>query len=205
MLEFPKLYAIVDAAYFSESDELYKFAQELIAGGATLLQYRNKNGSARDMLEHALALRRIAGDSVRLIMNDRADLCLASGFDGCHVGQDDLSAKAVREIIGNDRILGLSTHNPVQAKQADGSPADYIAVGPIFQTASKANPDPVIGLEGLRRARALTRKPLVAIGGITRANCRGALDAGTDSVAVIADLLREPKKAVEDFLSLFKQ
>ncbi len=99
------------------------------------------------MLEHALAIEAHCPRKRRLIMNDRADLCLAAGFDGCHVGRDNRSAKAVREIIGNDRILGLSTHNPVQAKQADGSPADYIAVGPIiFQTASKANPDPVIGL-----------------------------------------------------------
>lgn len=205
MLVLPKLYAIVDAARFSQPEEVYRFAQELIAGGATFLQYRNKNGSARVTLEQALELRRIAGNSMRLIMNDRADLCLAAGFDGCHVGQDDLSAKAVGEIIGNDRILGLSTHNPEQAKQADESPVDYIAVGPVFQTASKANPDPVIGLEGLRRARALTRKPLVAIGGITRANYRQVLDAGADSVAVIGDLVREPKKAAEDFLSLFSQ
>jgi len=205
MLALPKLYAIVDAACFSQSEELYKFAQELIAGGVTFLQYRNKNGSARVMLEHALELRRIGGDSVRLIMNDRADLCLAAGFDGCHVGQDDLSAAAVREIIGNDRILGLSTHNPEQAKQAHESSADYIAVGPVFQTASKANPDPVIALEGVRRARALTSKPLVAIGGITRSNCRQVLEAGADSVAVIGDLLLEPQKSVEDFLSLFKR
>jgi thiamine-phosphate pyrophosphorylase len=205
MLVLPKLYAIVDAACFPESEELHKFAQELIAGGATFLQYRNKNGSARVMLEQALELKRIAGNSARFIMNDRADLCLAAGVDGCHIGQDDLSAKAVRGIIGNDRILGLSTHNPEQAKQADESPADYVAIGPVFQTASKANPDPVIGLEGLRRARALTRKPLVAIGGITRANCRQVLEAGANSVAVIGDLVREPKKAAEDFLSILNQ
>ncbi|HEY1802730.1 MAG TPA: thiamine phosphate synthase [Terriglobales bacterium] len=204
MPPLPKLYAIVDAACFSRSEELYKFAQELIAGGATLLQYRNKNGNARVLLEQALALRRIAGSSARLIMNDRADLCVAAGFDGCHVGQDDLSPEAVRRIIGDDRMLGISTHNPEQAKQADGSPADYVAVGPVFQTASKANPDPVIGVEGVRRARVLTSKPLVAIGGITRVNCLQVLEAGADSVAVIADLVSEPKKAVEDFLSLFK-
>lgn len=202
MFALPKLYAIIDSACFSQSDDLYKFAQELIAGGATFLQYRNKNESARVMLEHALELKRIAGNSARLIMNDRADLCLAAGFDGCHVGQDDLSPTAVRGIIENDRILGLSTHNPEQAKRADESSADYIAVGPIFQTASKANPDPVIGLEGVRRARALTGKPLVAIGGITRANCRQVLDAGADSVAVIADLMRGPTQAVKEFLSL---
>jgi thiamine-phosphate pyrophosphorylase len=202
MPALPKLYPIVDAGYFSSSAELYKFAGDLIAGGATLLQYRNKSGNARVMLEHAQELKRIAGSSVRLIMNDRADLCVAASFSGCHVGQDDLSPEAVRKVIGEDLLLGLSTHNPEQAKEADYSLADYIAVGPVFQTASKANPDPAIGLAGVGRARELTNKPLVAIGGVTRGNCREVIDAGADSVAVIADLIREPKKVVEEYLAL---
>ena len=122
-------------------------------------------------------------------MNDRADLCLPAEFGGVHVGQDDLSPESVRKIIGPTLCLGVSTHNPVQVVEADQTSADYIAVGPVFGTSSKANPDPVIGLEGVRQARALTRKPLVAIGGITRANCRSVIDAGADSVAVISDLI----------------
>jgi len=135
-------------------------------------------------------------------MNDRADLCLAAGFDGVHVGQEDLSADGVRRVIGVERWLGVSTHNAEQVKIADATSADYIAIGPVFATSSKVNPDPVVGLEGVRAARALTQKPLVAIGGITRENCRSVIEAGADSVAVISGLLREPNKTVRDFLAI---
>ena len=202
MLVLPKLYPILDTSCFSQSEDIYQFAQELISGGATFLQYRNKSGNARAMLEQAQELKRITGSSIRLMMNDRADLCLAAGFAGCHVGQDDLSPEAVRKIIGKDLLLGVSTHNPEQLKEADQSSADYVAIGPVFQTASKINPDPIVGLEGVRRARALTNKPLVAIGGITRANCREVIEAGADSVAVIGDLVRDARKVVQEFLSI---
>ncbi|HEY1463096.1 MAG TPA: thiamine phosphate synthase [Terriglobales bacterium] len=202
MLKLPRLYPILDTACFSKEEDLYQFAHEVVAGGATILQYRNKSGNARVMLEHAQQLKRICGNSVRLIMNDRADLCLAADFAGCHVGQDDLSPESVRRIIGKDLMLGVSTHNPEQLEIADRSPADYVAIGPVFQTASKENPDPVVGLDGIRRARELTQNPLVAIGGITRMNCREVIAAGADSIAVIGDLVREPKKSVQEFLSL---
>ena len=132
-------------------------------------------------------------------MNDRADLCLAADFDGVHVGQDDLPAASVRWILGNKLWLGVSTHRPEQLREADQSDADYLAIGPVFATTSKVNPDPVVGLDGVRAARALTRKPLVAIGGITRANARSVIEAGADSVAVISDLLSDPRRAVEEF------
>ncbi len=135
-------------------------------------------------------------------MNDRADLCLAADFDGVHVGQDDLSPDAVRKIIGPDRWLGVSTHNPEQLAEADKTSADYLAIGPVFATSSKENPDPVVGLEGVRRARALTRKPLVAIGGINRANALSVMEAGADSVAVISDLVRDPGKSAEEFFRI---
>lgn len=135
-------------------------------------------------------------------MNDRADLCLAAEFDGVHVGQDDLSPNSTRRIIGPERWLGVSTHNPQQVSEADKTSADYIAIGPVFATASKTNPDPVIGLEGVRQARASTSKPLVAIGGITRQNCRSVIEAGADSVAVISDLVRDPGKSAEEFLRI---
>ncbi len=137
-------------------------------------------------------------------MNDRADLCLAAGLDGVHVGQEDLSPEAVRKIIGPDRWLGISTHNPEQLSEADPTSADYLAVGPVFATTSKEKPDPVIGLEGVRRARELTRKPLVAIGGITRANAASVIAAGADSVAVISDLLRETRKSAEEFFRILR-
>src|SRR6202034_2873880 len=143
--------------------------------------------------------------TVRLIMNDRADLALAAGFDGVHVGQDDLLPESVRRIIGPDRWLGVSTHNPEQLREADSTSADYLAIGPVFATSSKDRPDPVVGLEGVRRARVLTRKPLIAIGGITRANAASVIEAGADSVAVISDLLREPRKSAEEFFRILRE
>ncbi len=203
-LRIPCLYAILDVVLAMASAELIAFAEELRAGGCSLLQYRNKSGSTRVMLEQARELKKHLGDPVRLIMNDRADLCMAADFGGVHVGQDDLSAESVRKIIGPDRWLGVSTHNPEQLREADLTTADYLAIGPVFATSSKHRPDPVVGLEGVRRARQLTRKPLVAIGGITRANAASVIEAGADSVAVISDLLREPRKSAEDFFRILR-
>jgi len=154
------------------------------------------------MLLEARALKATLGTSIKLIMNDRADLALVAGFDGVHVGQQDLSADGARRVIGDTLLLGVSTHNPEQVREADQSPADYVAIGPVFATGSKMNPDPVVGLEGVRQARELTRKPLVAIGGITRANCTSVIEAGADSVAIISDLVREPGKSAEEFLRI---
>lgn len=204
MLQLPRLYAILDAAYFPDVAGMCAAAEELATGGCTLLQYRNKSGNARRMLEEARELRARLAGNVKLTMNDRADLCLAAGFDGLHVGQDDLSPESARRIIGTDRWLGVSTHNPEQLAEADQTSADYLAIGPVFGTTSKDNPDPVVGLEGVRRARELTRKPLVAIGGITRANARSVMEAGADAVAVISDLLREPRKSAEAFFEVLR-
>ncbi len=197
-----RLYCILDSSNFPDTDALCLSAGEVVAGGVTLLQYRNKTDDARQMLAQARELKRILGSSVTLIMNDRADLCLAAGFDGVHVGQDDLSPAGVRAVIGNRRWIGVSTHNPEQLAEADKTTANYLAIGPVFATLSKANPDSVIGLDGVRRVRALTRKPLVAIGGITRGNCRSVIEAGADAVAVISDLIREPRKSAEEFFRI---
>jgi thiamine-phosphate pyrophosphorylase len=228
MAQIPRLYPILDAAFLPGDKSLITVATELASAGVMLLQYRNKFGSARVMLEQARELRRLFGprnqnphfsrnqgevghaeNPIRLIMNDRVDLCLAADFDGVHVGQDDLSPESVRKIIslgnpGWERWLGVSTHNPEQLRQADLTSADYLAIGPVFATSSKEKPDPVIGLEGVRRARALTRKPLVAIGGITRSNAASVIEAGADSVAVISDLLRDPGKSAEEFLRILR-
>jgi len=204
MISLPRLYAIVDAAAFRKVEALTTFATELIAGGCTVLQYRNKSGNAGEMLRQALALKTSTAGDVKLIMNDRADLCLAAEFDGVHVGQDDLSPSSVRKIIGPDGWLGFSTHSPQQLQEGDRTSADYLAIGPVFSTSSKDKPDPVVGLEGVRQARELTRKPLIAIGGITRANAASVIEAGADSVAVISDLLREPRKSAEEFFSILR-
>ena len=209
-LKLPKLYAIVDASLAPgwSSDrvsEVTRFAQALAEGGAELIQYRNKTGAASEVISGAREIRcsfLSSGKEPTLIMNDRADLCLAADFDGVHLGQEDISVSGARRICRNPLLVGISTHNAEQVKQADQTSADYIAIGPIFATVSKLNPDPCVGLDGLRTARLLTLKPLVAIGGITRANCRQVMAAGADSVAVISDLLQEPKRKCEEFIRL---
>jgi len=204
----PRLYPIVDPALLpgpgDQAARVVAFARELVQGGATLIQYRNKRGGGRQMLSDARELRRALGSEVRLIMNDRADLCLAAGFDGVHVGQEDLSPEGARLVVGDRLWVGGSTHSVEQVIEADKTSADYIAIGPVFATASKQNPDPVIGLEGVRAARAATRKPLVAIGGITRINCALVIQAGADSVAVISDLVHAPAKSVAAFLRVLR-
>jgi thiamine-phosphate pyrophosphorylase len=204
LISVPRLYPIVHAPCFSSTEDLVSFAEELVAGGCRLLQYRNKSGNGCVLLEQARELKKRVGGSLKLIMNDRADLCLTAEFDGVHVGQDDLSPESVRNIIGPQRWLGVSTHNPEHLQEADRSSADYLALGPVFSTSSKEKPDPVVGLEGVRRARQLTRKPLIAIGGITRANAASVIEAGADSVAVISDLLREPGKSAEEFFRILR-
>jgi thiamine-phosphate pyrophosphorylase len=205
-IQLPKLYAILDVSCFAPplrtTAAIVEFARDLAAGGVKVLQYRNKEGNTREMLSHAREIRRVLGSDLKLIMNDRADICLAAGYDGVHVGQDDLSPEGARMVIGDQRILGVSTHNMPQLKEADAGPADYIAFGPIFATASKRHADPVVGLEGLRAARAATKKPLVAIGGITRLNVQSVLESGADSAAVISDLLSSPRKVAEEFSRL---
>ena len=182
---------------------------ELMAAGVPLLQYRNKVGSDAEILSDCAVLRAVvtgvggAGGCL-LILNDRADLVAAAGFGGVHVGQGDMRAAEARALIGPDRILGVSTHTEGQVRDAGRTSADYIAIGPVFATTTKENPDPVVGLDGVRRARALTNKPLVAIGGITRANAASVIEAGADSVAVISDLLREPRKSAEEFFRILR-
>ncbi len=161
----------------------------------------------------ARGLRRVIGERAQLIINDRADLCLAAEADGVHLGQDDLSPSVARRIfdamrqnggLSHPLWIGVSTHNLEQLHDADKLSVDYIAIGPVFATTAKANPDPVVGLEGVRRARVATSKPLVAIGGVARKNCREVIEAGADSIAVISDLLGSPGKAFEEFIAVLR-
>lgn len=204
-LHLPKLYAIVDVTCFAPqlrtTNSIVEFARDLAEGGVTLLQYRNKEGDTRQMLQHAREIRRVLEGKVQLIMNDRADICVAMGYDGVHLGQEDLPAEGARLVVG-ERIVGVSTHNAAQVKEADATSVDYIAIGPVFPTTGKKNPDALVGLEGVRKARAATNKPLVAIGGITRHNAKAVIEAGADSVAVISDLLSSPRRVAEEFLRL---
>jgi thiamine-phosphate pyrophosphorylase len=210
-VKLPPLYPIIDFTCFAAQPDpitaIARYAEELIAAGATLIQLRDKSQPEhpRRFLSCARELRRVTLDRATLIINDRVDICLAGDADGVHLGQDDLSPESARKIFdqvkdGKPRVIGFSTHNLSQLREADSLPIDYIAIGPVFATGSKANPDPVVGLEGVRQARQATRKPLVAIGGITRLNCSQVKAAGADAVAVISDLLESPAKAVADFL-----
>jgi thiamine-phosphate pyrophosphorylase len=203
----PRLYAIADAQMLAKREvSLDDFAQELRAAGIGLVQYRDKNGSPQAILQAAGVIRdAFAGTPCRLMMNDRADLAVLARFDGVHVGHLDLSPDDARRVVGDSRWVGISTHTDEQVRAADQTTADYIAIGPAFATGTKLDTEPVVGLEGIRRARALTRKPLVAIGGITRANARSVIDAGADSVAIISGLLSQSEsteKVARDFLDL---
>ena len=152
----------------------------------------------------ALAVAKQRG--VTLIINDRVDLALALQAGGVHLGQDDLPSDAARKLLGNDAIIGYSTHNVSQAIAAAALPIDYIAIGPIFETGTKANPDPVVGLDGLRAVRkAIGDIPLVAIGGITSVNAAAVIEAGADCVAVISALLCGGPDAISDRYRILAQ
>jgi thiamine-phosphate pyrophosphorylase len=209
MQRLPKLYPILDAdALSAHPVPLSEFAEELRAAGVKLLQYRNKSGAPQEVLQNAALIREVfAGTECRLILNDRADLAVLAGWDGVHVGQEDLSPEDARRVVGAARWVGVSTHTEAQVRLADASCVDYVAVGPVFATGTKLDAAKVIGLEGVRRARALTTKPIVAIGGITRGNARSVIDAGADSVAVISALIVEGEsveKVARDFLDVLR-
>jgi len=195
-----RLYPILDVGALSRIADrprenfaplMGEIALVFIDSDVSILQLRDKDSEPSLILACAEAIA-IARESrkCQLILNDRPDLALLAGFDGCHLGQQDLSVAGARKILLSPKILGLSTHNAEQVATGNETDADYLAIGPIFATSSKQNPDPVLGLEEFRRLRKLTTKPVVAIGGITRDNARSVLDAGADSVAIIGDLYR---------------
>ena len=187
-LGLPRLYVILDATLLDNSP--YDCAQELAATGVRLLQYRDKSASARDLLETSRKLvLSLSSYRTSLIVNDRPDVAALAGAAGVHVGQEDLDPEQARAVVGEEMWVGVSTHNLEQFRRAAETSADYIAVGPIFATTSKANPDPVVGLELIRQARPLTDKSIVAIGGITLDRAASVIAAGVDSVAVIRDVL----------------
>jgi thiamine-phosphate pyrophosphorylase len=205
----PRLYPIADEGVLGRYDlDVAFFSEALRAAGVELLQYRNKTGAPQDVLRAALTIREVFERvACRLVLNDRADLAVVARWDGVHVGQEDLLPKDARRVVGVERWVGVSTHTEAQVSLADRSCANYIAVGPVFATGTKPDAEPMIGLEGVRRARALTSKPLVAIGGITRENARSVIDAGADSVAVIGALLAvgEPiEKVARDFIEILR-
>jgi thiamine-phosphate pyrophosphorylase len=194
-LVFPRLYAIIDSSLLTISE--LDLAETLAGSGVELIQYRNKTASSRQFFEISRNLSSfLKPRGVRLIVNDRADIALLAGAGGVHVGQEDLGVEDARAICGGidrkDRWVGVSTHTLEQVAAADRTSADYVAFGPIFPTATKKNPDPVVGTGLLRQARQITKKPLVAIGGITLERAAEVYRAGADSLAVIRDLICAP-------------
>jgi thiamine-phosphate pyrophosphorylase len=202
-LVFPRLYAIIDPTLLTVSE--LDLAAALAGSGVELIQYRNKTASSRQFFEISRRLSSALGPrGIRLIVNDRPDIALLAGAGGVHVGQDDLSAEDARAICGPDRWVGVSTHTLEQLAAAERTSADYIAFGPIFPTATKKNPDPVVGTELLRKARQMTKKPLVAIGGITLERAAEVYRAGADSLAVIRDLIcaQDPGARAREYLAV---
>jgi len=208
----PALYAIADRGTLdARGVRVAEFARELHDAGVRLLQYRDKVGGAQEVLRVAAEISAVFdGVEATLILNDRADLAVLAGWSGVHVGQGDLVPEDARRVLGAG-LIGVSTHNEQQvlrvAQDDNFKDADYVAVGPVFGTSTKLDAEPVVGLEGVRRARALTKKPLVAIGGITLRNARSVVDAGADSVAVIGGLFVEGRtvgEVVRDFLEILR-
>jgi thiamine-phosphate pyrophosphorylase len=203
-IAFPRLYAIIDAGLINDSAPA--LAKILAQSGVELIQYRNKTASSRELFEISSQIaKELKGAPTRFIVNDRADVARLCGAGGVHVGQEDLPVEAARTVggnlVGNGAAgsrpfwVGVSTHSLEQVRAAEATSADYIAVGPIYATATKAKPDAVVGVDSIRQARALTRKPLVAIGGISVERAADILRAGADSVAVARDLVCAPDPA----------
>jgi len=201
-LVIPRLYAIIDPAHAGGRSPL-EVAETLLRLGVGLIQLRDKRASSGELFAWAAQVaERVRAAKGVFIVNDRADIARAAGAEGVHVGQEDLPVEDARRVVGLGKWVGCSTHVLQQIQEADASSADYLAYGPVFPTTSKENPDPVVGLAGVRAARRMTRKPLVAIGGITVQNARAVIEAGADSAAVISGLVGAPDiaKRAEEFL-----
>ena len=201
--ELPTIYPITDAQVsgISHAEQI----ERLFAGGATLIQLREKHASPATFFAAAEEAIRVARKlDVKIIINDRADIGLALQADGVHLGQDDLPPGEARALLGESAIIGYSTHSVEQAIEAIKMPIDYIAIGPAFETTTKLDPDAVVGLDGLRCVRnAIGKFPLVAIGGINEVNLRSVFDAGADSAAMIGAIVSNPDEIEERLMELF--
>ena len=193
-ITLPRLYAILDAGVLARQKMgIGQAAEQLRDAGVTLLQYRDKASTQEQIRHNAKIIGDIfSGVDCTLVLNDDPALAVLSGWNAVHVGQGDAAVGVARKVLLPGGLVGCSTHNDEQVVAADAAEADYVAIGPVFATGTKADAEPVVGLEGVRRARALTRRPLVAIGGITPANASSVIEAGADSVAVIGALLAGP-------------
>ena len=186
MIRLPRLYAVADGAFGNPVD----LARELFDGGATLVQVRHKAAASGALAAEVYEVLHLAPADTQVVVNDRADVARISGAAGVHLGQEDLPPNLARLVLTGGQMIGLSTHNLLQAIDADSAATDYIAVGPVFATSTKENPAPVLGLERLREICSRVHKPVVAIGGITLDSAPEVFNCGVASVAVIGDLLK---------------
>ena len=191
----PRLYPILSTDALEQAGLHFEHtAEAMLEAGVRIIQHRHKGHWGRRHFDQAKWLNQLClAAGIEFVINDRADIARMLGA-ALHIGQDDLLPADARKVLGPDLILGYSTHNEAQMTRAQSEPIDYLALGPIFGTASKANPDPVVGLSELARLRPLTLKPLVAIGGITLDNAPSVIAAGADSVAIISGLLSDPNQ-----------
>jgi thiamine-phosphate pyrophosphorylase len=203
MTFLPRLYAIADASF----GDPVKIALALFSGGARLIQVRNKEAGTGQLLDQVERIIAHAPRGALVIVNDRVDVAKIAGAGGVHLGQEDIPAEEARRILGPGATIGLSTHNTVQAAQAEHLPVDYIAVGPVFATLTRRNPSPVVGIEGLRAISQTAGKPIVAIGGITLDNASQVFEAGASSAAVIRDILQTTDVAarVREWMQQYNQ
>ncbi len=208
-MKLPVFYPVLDTGLIANRGlSTIAAAAAVLEAGARILQFRHKEFFSRDVYEDAERVADLCRNaSAMFVMNDRVDFAMLLGA-AVHLGQQDLAPADARRIMPPGAIIGFSTHNQRQLADGDSQPVDYLAIGPIFSTSSKQDPDPVVGVDALRSLRDVTRKPLVAIGGITRENARAVLDAGADSLAVIGDLYPDPltapalRKRTEEWLAI---
>jgi len=197
-MKLPAFYPILDADRIPSIPA----AEALLGAGARILQFRHKSFFSRSAFQDASRIAELCRSAGALfVVNDRADIAMLLNA-GLHLGQDDLAPADARRILPAGTIIGFSTHNEDQLRAADLEPVDYLAIGPIFATGSKQNPDPVVGLDRLRALRTLTSKPLVAIGGITRQLAPQVFEAGADSVAILGDLLPDVRARAQEWIAI---
>ena len=202
-MTLPRFYPILDTAALERCNgNLLKAAEDLIAAGARILQLRHKAHFTRELYQNAAIIAKLCGEAGALfVVNDRADVAMLLDA-AIHVGQDDLPPAEVRAVAGAERVLGFSTHKEAQLRAAASEPIDYVALGPIFGTMSKDNPDPRVGVAELRRLKPLANVPLVAIGGITRETAGEVWSAGADSIAVVGDLYPDVRQRAKEWVKL---
>ncbi len=197
------LYIILDPSV-NPARPLVEVLNAAAEAGASLFQYRNKTASMKEAYAEALPLRQAAAKAgVLFIINDRCDLAVAVDADGVHLGQGDLPLDLARKFMGPDKLIGISTHNPDQVREAAAGKPDYLGFGPIFKPGSKMDHDPVVGLAGLHAIRSLTSLPIFAIGGIQIEQVNEVIQAGANGIAVISAILKAPhvNHAVSEFLA----